>query len=72
LLALIVGEMMEPETGKPIILRIYRMPSGEWGGRLFVGAREVDKFSGYASTHEVEKAARTTGLYPEYIEFDET
>jgi hypothetical protein len=53
-----------------ITLRIYRMPSGQWAGRLFVGAEEVGSFEGYASTHAVEQAVRETGLYPEYIEFE--
>ncbi|MFM0518036.1 hypothetical protein PQR08_11450 [Caballeronia jiangsuensis] len=62
---------MEQDEDKPITLRIYRLPGGRWGGRLFTGEDDIGELGAFQSTQEVEKAAAETGLYPELIEFDD-
>lgn len=59
---------MENEIDEAVTLRIYRAPSGQWEGRLFVGAEEMGSFAEYSSPEAVEEAARETGVYPDRVE----
>jgi hypothetical protein len=58
------------EEDKPVTLRIYRLPSGLWGGRLVVGDSDIGELGAFPSTKEVEDAAAETGLYPDRIEIE--
>lgn len=59
---------MDHDTGADITLRIYRMLSGQWAGRLFLGEKELSGVAACDSPEAVEQAARETGMYPDHIE----
>ena len=61
---------MERSTDQPVILHIYRLPSGLWGGRLSAGEDIMGELGAFQSTKEVEQAAADTGLYPDRIEIE--
>ena len=61
---------MEHNKDEPVILHIYRLPSGLWGGRLSAGEESIGELGAFQSTKEVEQAAADTGLYPDRIEID--
>lgn len=63
---------MTDDTDQPIILRIYRLPSGLWSGRLSAGGNDIGELGAFQSTTEVAQAAADTGLYPDRIELDRT
>ncbi|WP_061162657.1 hypothetical protein [Caballeronia temeraria] len=65
------GGIMEQEKDQPVILRIYRLPSGLWGGRLSAGEDDIGELGAFPSTKEVEQAAADTGLYPDRVEIEE-
>ncbi|SAL87609.1 hypothetical protein AWB74_08187 [Caballeronia arvi] len=54
----------------PLILRIYRTPSGHWAGRLFEDCEEVGAIRGCVSPQEVEQAAKDAGFRAERIEIE--
>ena len=58
------------EEDKPITLRICRLQSGLWGGRLTIGEDELGELGAFPSMRELEDAAGETGLYPDYIEIE--
>jgi hypothetical protein len=60
---------MENEN-EPITLRIYRLPSGLWGGRLVVGEDIIGELGAFPSTKDVESAAAETGLSPDRVEIE--
>ena len=51
--------MFDPDA---IVLRIYRAPTGQWGGCLSAGREEVGRVSGCDSPRAVEQAVRDTGI----------
>lgn len=59
---------MKQDKDTPVILRIYRLPSGLWGGRLSAGEDVIGELGAFQSTKQVEQAAADTGLYPDRIE----
>ncbi|WP_235008044.1 replication initiation protein [Caballeronia humi] len=59
------GEGMNDNEDKAVILRIYRLPSGLWGGRRVVGDNDIGELGAFPSMMEVEDAAGETGLYPD-------
>jgi hypothetical protein len=65
-----MGRAMTENEDKPIILRIYRLASGLWGGRLSAGEDDIGELGAYQSKEEVEQAAAETGLYPDRIEIE--
>jgi hypothetical protein len=56
---------MNDNEDKAVILRIYCLPSGLWGGRLVVGDNDIGELGAFPSMMEVEDAAGETGLYPD-------
>ncbi len=62
---------MNDNEDKPLILRMYRLPSGLWGGRLIVGGQRHWRTLGhFPSTKEAENAAAEIGLYSDRIEIE--
>lgn len=61
---------MEQDKDEPVILRIYRLPSGLWGGRLSAGEDDIGELGAFQSAEEVERAAADTGLYPDRVEIE--
>jgi hypothetical protein len=61
---------MEQDNDEPIILHIYRLPTGLWGGRLSAGEDTIGDLGAFPSTKEVEQAAADTGLYPDRVEIE--
>ena len=61
---------MEHDEDEPIILHIYRLPTGLWGGRLSTGDDVLGELGAFPSTKEVERAAADTGLYPDRVEIE--
>jgi hypothetical protein len=66
-----MAEAKQDEQGDAVILRIYRLPSGLWGGRLVVAENDIGELGAFPSTKEVEQAAAETGLYPDRVEIEE-
>jgi hypothetical protein len=58
------------EQDDPVTLRIYRLPNGLWGGRLFAGEDEIGVLGAFQSAQEVEQAANETGLPPDRVEIE--
>ena len=54
----------------PLILRIYRAPTGLWSGRLYEDAEEVGAIGDCASPQDVERAAMEAGYRPDRVETD--
>jgi hypothetical protein len=63
---------MESDGNQPIILRIYCLPEGRWGGRLFAGEDEIGELGAFQTSKEVEQAAAETGLYPDRVDIEAT
>jgi hypothetical protein len=61
---------MTDEKDEPITLRIYRLPGGLWGGRLFAGEVEIGVLGAFPSSEEVQQAAADAGIYPDRVEMD--
>ncbi len=61
---------MEQDQDEPIILHIYRLPTGLWGGRLSAGEDVIGELGAFPSTQEVEQAAADTGLNPDRVEIE--
>jgi len=62
---------MEQDKAEPVILHIYPVPGGFWGGRLTIGEEVISELGAFESTKEVEQAAADTGLYPDRIFIEE-
>ncbi|KAK45456.1 hypothetical protein QCE73_37765 [Caballeronia sp. LZ029] len=62
---------MEHNKDEPVILHIYPLPGGLWGGRLTAGEEVIGELGAFQSTQEVEQAASDTGLYPDRIFIEE-
>lgn len=62
---------MEQDKDEPVILHIYPVPGGFWGGRLTTGEEVIGELGAFESTKEVEQAAADTGLYPDRIFIEE-
>jgi hypothetical protein len=58
---------------RPITLRVYRAPSGQWEGTLTAAdGKEIGRVTGCASPSEVEQAAMSEGFFPDRIDVENT